>query len=137
MRKMMAIAATTALFASPAIAQQQGGLVNVNVSDISVDLERVISDNNINAQTQATIHSIDQAYWLVVSLKQKDALASQYLQLTEKFSDDVKKMIREGVCTKADGLRVDVRVNEAEMACWASSCRRCQNGFPTRKLTGT
>ena len=25
-------------------------------------------------------------------------------------------MIREGVCTKADGLRVDVRVNEAEMA---------------------
>ena len=50
MRKMMAIAATAALFASPAIAQQQGGLVNVNVSDISVDLERVISDNNINAQ---------------------------------------------------------------------------------------
>ena len=50
MRKIMAIAASIPLFAAPAVAQQQGGLVNVNVSDISVDLERVISDNNLNVQ---------------------------------------------------------------------------------------
>lgn len=43
MRKIMAIAAGAALFSAPAVAQQQGGLVNVNVSDISVDLERVRS----------------------------------------------------------------------------------------------
>ena len=50
MRKVMAIAATAALFSAPAIAQQQGGLVNVNVSDINVELTRIISDNNITAQ---------------------------------------------------------------------------------------
>lgn len=88
----------------------------ITAANKMAEISERLAYNNINAQTQATLHSIDQAYWLVVSLKQKDALASQYLQLTEKFSDDVKKMIREGVCTKADGLRVDVRVNEAEMA---------------------
>lgn len=31
-------------------AQKQSGLVNVNVSDIAVDLNRIISDNNISAQ---------------------------------------------------------------------------------------
>lgn len=88
----------------------------ITAANKMAEISEKLAYNNIDAQTQGTIHSIDQAYWLVVSLKQKDALASQYLQLTEKFSDDVKKMIREGVCTKADGLRVDVRVNEAEMA---------------------
>ena len=88
----------------------------ITAANKMAEIGEELAYNNINTMTQATIHAIDQAYWLVVSLKQKDALASQYLQLTEKFSDDVKKMIREGVCTKADGLRVDVRVNEAEMA---------------------
>ncbi len=50
MRKIMILAASAALLSAPAVAQQQSGLVNVNVSDISVDLERVISDNNLNVQ---------------------------------------------------------------------------------------
>src|SRR5215213_1430267 len=50
MRKILALAAGAAIMAAPAVAQNQGGLVNVNVSDISVDLNRIISDNNITAQ---------------------------------------------------------------------------------------
>ena len=49
MRKIMAIAASAALFTAPAFAQAQSGLVNVNVSDIDVELKRIISDNNIAA----------------------------------------------------------------------------------------
>lgn len=45
-----AAAASIAAFANPAAAQQQNGLVNVNVSDIRVELEDVISRNNINVQ---------------------------------------------------------------------------------------
>ena len=87
----------------------------ITAANKMAEIGEELAYNNINTQAQATIHAIEQAYWLVVSLKQKDVLASQYLQLTQKFSDDVKKMINEGFCTKADGLRVDVRVNEAEM----------------------
>ena len=50
MRKILALAAGAVLMSAPAVAQNQGGLVNVNVSDISVDLNRIISDNNITAQ---------------------------------------------------------------------------------------
>ena len=50
MRKILVLAAGAAMIAAPAVAQNQGGLVNVNVSDISVDLNRIISDNNITAQ---------------------------------------------------------------------------------------
>ena len=50
MRKFLAIAAGAVLISTPALAQQQSGLVNVNVSDIDVELRRIISDNNITAQ---------------------------------------------------------------------------------------
>jgi hypothetical protein len=42
--------ASVAALSAPAIAQQQTGLVNVGVGDVSVDLNRIISDNNINVQ---------------------------------------------------------------------------------------
>lgn len=79
------------------------------------ELNESVAENDANAKRQATLYSVDQAYWLVVSLKQKQQLANSYLALVEKLSDDVQKMFKEGVATKADGLKVDVRVNEAEM----------------------
>lgn len=88
----------------------------ITAANKMAEIGEELADNNHEANVQATIHDIDKAYWLVVSLKQKDALAGKYVELTEKFNEDVKKMIREGVCTRADGLRVNVRQNEAEMA---------------------
>ena len=56
-----------------------------------------------------------QAYWQVVSLTNKKKLAEGYLKLLQQLDSDVEKMIAEGVATKADGLSVRVKVNEAEM----------------------
>lgn len=64
---------------------------------------------------QEVILSTDQAYWQVVSLVNKKKLAEGYLKLLQKLESDVNKMIVEGVATKADGLSVKVKVNEAEM----------------------
>lgn len=64
---------------------------------------------------QEVILSTDQAYWQVVSLANKQRLAESYLALLQKLESDVDKMIAEGVATKADGLSVKVKVNEAEM----------------------
>ena len=64
---------------------------------------------------QDVILSTDQAYWQVVSLVHKKRLAEGYLELLRKLESDVDKMIAEGVATKADGLSVKVKVNEAEM----------------------
>lgn len=64
---------------------------------------------------QEVILSTDQAYWQVVSLANKKKLAEGYLELLQKLESDIDKMIAEGVATKADGLSVKVKVNEAEM----------------------
>lgn len=75
-----------------------------------------LASNSTDATTQTILYNIDQTYWTVVSLRHKQKLANQFLELVRKFNDDVHKMINQGVATKADGLRVDVKVNEAEMA---------------------
>ncbi|WP_455672007.1 TolC family protein [Phocaeicola sp.] len=64
---------------------------------------------------QDIILSTDQAYWQVISLINKKKLAESYLKLVQQLDGDVDKMIIEGVATKADGLSVKVKVNEAEM----------------------
>lgn len=68
-----------------------------------------------NSGMQEVILSTDQAYWQVISLVNKKKLAESYLKLLQKLDSDVEKMIAEGVATKADGLSVRVKVNEAEM----------------------
>lgn len=75
----------------------------------------LLAQNNLDFRTQSTLYDIDQAYWQVVSLKEKQRLAYSYRDLVKKLSSDVRKMIDQGVATRADGLRVDVKVNEADM----------------------
>lgn len=90
-----------------------GGAITAanRIADIN---ERMAADKE-DASRQATLHSIDQTYWTVVSLRHKQELADSYLKLVRKLDDDVAKMIKEGVATRADGLKVNVKVNEAEM----------------------
>ena len=68
-----------------------------------------------NGGMQEVIMSTDQAYWQVISLVNKKKVAEGYLKLLQQLDSDVEKMIAEGVATKADGLSVRVKVNEAEM----------------------
>ena len=93
------------------------------------DIGEEMAQNNIEASTQNTLHSIDQAYWTVVSVHHKKQLAESYLAVVKKLDDDVSKMIREGVATRADGLKVDVKVNEAEM-----SLTQAENGLALAKM---
>lgn len=90
-----------------------GGAITAinNIAKINESL----AENDADYKTQSTLYNIDQTYWLVVSLKQKQLLANSYLNLVKKLNSDVQKMIKEGVATNADGLRVNVKVNEAEM----------------------
>ncbi len=68
-----------------------------------------------NTGLQEVILSTDQVYWQVVSLTNKKKLAEGYLKLLQQMDSDINKMINEGVATKADGLSVRVKLNEAEM----------------------
>lgn len=69
-----------------------------------------------NVKLQSVIYRTDEVYWQVVSLANKKKLTDSYVALLRKMDSDVTEMIAEGVATKADGLSVKVRLNEAEMA---------------------
>ena len=89
-----------------------GGVIALNkMADLGENLMR----NSADAQLQATLYTVDKAYWQVVSLKHKKRLAEAYLELVSKLDSDVSKMIEEGVATRSQGLSVNVKVNEAEM----------------------
>ena len=107
---------TRSMWAGTVLVRQplyMGGAIRAanRMADISSDM----ADTRIEQQTQDVLYDIEKAYWLVVSLKQKQRLAQSFRELVVKLNDDVQKMIAEGVATRADGLKVDVRVNEAEM----------------------
>ena len=91
-----------------------GGAITAanNIADITEQMMANAADKTI----QNTIYDVDQTYWLVISLNQKNKLAKSFLDLVTKLDGDVQKLIREGFATRADGLKVSVKVNEAEMA---------------------
>lgn len=90
-----------------------GSITALNrIAEINEDM----AANTYDLTLQNTLYEIDAAYWLVVSLKQKQRLATSYYDLVKKLDEDVHKMISQGVATHADGLNIDVRVNEAEMS---------------------
>lgn len=75
------------------------------------------------------ILNTDKAYWQVVSLVNKKKLAESYLKLLETLDSDIEKMIAEGVATKADGLSVKVKRNEAEV-----TLMKVENGLNLSKM---
>lgn len=69
-----------------------------------------------NDLSQNVVYAVDEAYWLVVSLKEKKLLAQKFVSLVDTLCYDVKCMLDEGVATRSDLLTVEVRLNEANIA---------------------
>ena len=89
-----------------------GRIVQANkIAKYTQELEQTKLDN----ENISTIYSTDEAYWRVVSLVNKYKLAESYVKLLERLDSDVQKSIAIGTSTKADGLSVKVKLNEAQM----------------------
>ena len=87
----------------------------ITAANRMAEINQQLVANEEQNVTENTLKNIDDVYWTEVSLSQKQKLATSYRDLVQKLSDDVHKMIGEGVATKAVGLQVDVKVNEADM----------------------
>lgn len=93
------------------------------------DIQSEMAGYQMEQLTHETLYDIDHTYWLVVSLAHKQRLAKQFNQLVLSLSEDVSKMIKEGVATRADGLKVSVKLNESEMA-----LTQADNGLALAKM---
>ena len=74
-----------------------------------------IAQEKLRGGRQEVILQVDQAYWQVVSLANKERLAISYRDMLQQLNKDVEALIREGVATRANALNVSVKLNEAEM----------------------
>ncbi|HET7733159.1 MAG TPA: TolC family protein, partial [Paludibacter sp.] len=90
-------------------------------------------ENLANAQKENKITEllleVDEAYWRVVSLENKVKLAKEYRNLIAKVDTNVNVMIEEGVATKAEALKVKVRLNEADI-----TVTRAEDGLNLSKM---
>ena len=77
--------------------------------------EQIAADKH-NLLYQELIVSVDETYWNIILLTSRKKLAESYLQLVKTLDSDVSQLIAEGFATKADGLSVKVKVNEANVA---------------------
>ena len=66
-------------------------------------------------KTTELLMEVDEGYWQVVSLENKVKLASEYRNLIAEVDTNVRVMIEEGVATKAEALKVKVKLNEADI----------------------
>lgn len=101
----------------------------ITAANQMADIREKMAVNENETVMQNTLLNIDQTYWTVVSLKSKHQLALSYRDLVQKLDEDVHKMIEQGVATRADGLKVDVRTNEADM-----QVTQVENGLSLAKM---
>ena len=79
---------------------------------ISKSVENLASIRS-NAAHDDIIYKVDEAYWRVVSVAHKKALAEQYYQLLVKLESDVNEAVKEGLATQSDLLKVMTKKGEA------------------------
>lgn len=74
-----------------------------------------IAKTQSNQKTQELVVQVETAYWQIVSLESKRELALSYKNLIDTLDYNVQQLIEEGIASKADGLSVKVKKNEADV----------------------
>lgn len=74
-----------------------------------------LAGERLRAEEQELVLEVDRAYWQVVSLVNKQKLATAYRDMLARLHSDVEKMMAQGVATRANELAVSVELNKAEM----------------------
>lgn len=88
----------------------------IRAYDDITEYMRQVAREKDRGSRQEVILAVDEAYWRVVSLVNKKKLAESYVNLLQHLDSDMQKMIKEGMATRANGLTVSVKLNEAQMA---------------------
>ena len=76
--------------------------------------EEIAADRR-DISRQDLVVDVDDTYWKIVELTSRREVAAGYLDLVNTLDGDISQMIDAGLATKADGLSVKVKVNEAHV----------------------
>lgn len=82
-----------------------------NITRYAEQIAKAQSDQKM----QDLVVQVETAYWQIVSLESKRELALGYKKLIDTLEYNVEQLIDGGLATKADGLSVKVKKNEADV----------------------
>ena len=90
--------------------------------------EKIAQARSIDAMTDLILE-VDEAYWRVVSLENKVKLAHELKNVVSKLDTNITALFDEGMATKADVLKVKVKMNEADL-----SIIKAENGLSLSRM---
>lgn len=91
-------------------------------------MERIAQINAHKNKTDLVVE-VEEAYWRVLSVQEKQRLAERYVALVRQLEQEVALAQEEGLATSADMLQVKMAVSDAE-----SSLAKAQNGLILSKM---
>ena len=90
--------------------------------------ENIAEARSKDAMTDLILE-VDEAYWRVVSLENKVKLAHELKNVVSKLDTNITALFDEGMATKADVLKVKVKMNEADL-----SIIKAENGLNLSRM---
>ena len=74
-----------------------------------------IASCNLEIEKNQKLYEVEEAYWRIVDLQEKQILTDKYIELLEQILYDVNNLFDEGIVTRTEVLQVEVKLNEAEL----------------------
>ena len=102
---------------------------------------KIVEANKIARYTSELLHekvkmeeadvlaSVDEAFWRVISVQEKVTLAQTYKSLLDHLGQDLENLYDEGMTTRNEVLKVQVKKNEVEL-----SLVKAENGLELSKM---
>lgn len=100
----------------------------VQANKIAGSLSNIAHEEVVLKQADV-IGKVDTAYWRVISVQEKVQLAKAYKALLDKLANDLENIYQEGIITRNELLRVQVKQNEV-----ALSLVKAENGLQLSRM---
>ena len=100
----------------------------VQANKIAGSLSNIAHEEVVLKQADV-IGKVDTAYWRVISVQEKVQLAKAYKTLLDRLANDLENIYQEGIITRNELLRVQVKQNEV-----ALSLVKAENGLQLSRM---
>jgi outer membrane protein TolC len=88
-----------------------------------------LAENNLTLASNELIYSVEEAYWRIVSLREKVKMAELYRQMLVRLVSDLENIRTEGIITDNDLLKAKLKLSESEML-----LLKAKNGMELSKM---
>lgn len=88
-----------------------------------------LAHEKVKMKEADVLATVDEAYWRVLSVQEKVRLAQTYKSLLDHLVQDLENVYAEGMTTRNEVLKVQVKQNEAEL-----TLVKAQNGLQLSKM---